>query len=296
MKDFQSIITDVQGLGLNLYDFAIQTDKGIQMHFFQPSNNCNNSYSIGKAFLMTAVGMLYDEGKLDVHEKLYPHFREYFDASSDPRWQEVTVEHALRHRLGFDHTFQELDIDPVYGSYPIEEHFAAPYPTGDFLRIVFSQRLPYPPGEHHQYSDAAIYTLSRLVSKLTGQKTEDFLRERLLTPMGFHQTAWGHCSLGYTFAASAFYASAADLVKLAWLYMHGGVYEGKRYLSEAWVKLALEREYDMHPRGQRLLGKRGMNGQGMMFSRDAGFAVAWHGFEKKERIDELIAYLDGIEG
>ena len=68
--NFEEIICSIARLGLNLYDFAMYSDGRIQTHRFQPCNNCNNSYSVAKAFVVTAVGLLWDDGKLNVTDSL----------------------------------------------------------------------------------------------------------------------------------------------------------------------------------------------------------------------------------
>ena len=70
MIDFANLKARVSALKLNLYDLSIQTDAGIETCRFQPCNACNNSYSVAKAFIMSAVGLLADAGKLRVTDSL----------------------------------------------------------------------------------------------------------------------------------------------------------------------------------------------------------------------------------
>ena len=67
MLAFERIVADLGALGVNLYDFSLYAPDGtIRTHRFQPCNRCNDSYSVAKAFTMTAVGLLWDDGLLDV--------------------------------------------------------------------------------------------------------------------------------------------------------------------------------------------------------------------------------------
>ena len=61
--NFERIIGDVAAMNLNLYDLALYSDGRIQSHCFCPCNRCNNSYSVAKAFTMTAVGLLWEQNK-----------------------------------------------------------------------------------------------------------------------------------------------------------------------------------------------------------------------------------------
>ena len=47
--------------GLNIYSIAVMDGDGIRTVQLQPANRCNNSYSVAKAFTMTAIGMLWDK-------------------------------------------------------------------------------------------------------------------------------------------------------------------------------------------------------------------------------------------
>lgn len=274
------LIQDIASLGLNLYDFALYTPDGILTHRFQPCNNCANSYSVAKLFVVTALGMLWDEGKIRMDDPL----SRYFDIpeNADPRWHSATIEHAVTHRLGFGEGFLDIDTEDT-----------TQYPTEDYLSMVFAHPLAYDPGTESQYSDAAYYLLSRLVSIVTAEKLDVFLKRRLLKPLRFHEAAWSRCPQEYPLGATGLYISAGDMVKLPALYMQGGVWQGKRLLSEAWVQLAIDRAYELHPLSETgsLIGKGGMYGQMAAFSKEKQLAIAWHAHEEGDGMDRLKAYL-----
>ena len=280
--NFESVIRAVEAMNLNLYDIALYTEKGIQTHRFWPSNRCNDSYSVAKAFVVTAIGLLWEEGKLNVTNSLYEFFREDFPREADPGWRLTTVEHAMTHRLGFDKGFLDIDQEDVRG-----------YSSDDYLQLVLSHPLAYMPGLYHQYSDAAYYLLSRLVGRVAGENIDSLLYRKIFLPMGFREIAWSRCPHGYPIAATGLYISAEDMVKLGALYLNGGVWEGRRLLSQEWVEKTIANEYEFHamaPNG--LIGKGGLYGQAVVFCREKGFAAAWHGYEQSERIKQLIDYFD----
>lgn len=280
--DFDQIVRDMEALRLNLYDFALYTPSGIRMHRFQPCSNCLNSYSVAKLFVVTALGMLFDEGKIRMDDPIHRYFE--IPKSASPRWQRVTIEHAVTHRIGFSEGFLDIDTEDTTA-----------YPHEDYLEIVFGHPLAYEPGEHEQYSDAAYYLLSRLVSEVSGERLDAFVRRRLLAPLRFQEAAFSCCPLGHPIGATGLYIGAADMVKLSALYLEGGVWQGERLLSREWVDMAIGRHYEIHPYGERgLMGKCGMYGQAALFSKERRFAVAWHAHEKREGMKRLEAYFDGL--
>ena len=128
-----------------------------------PSNYCQNTYSIAKAFTMTAIGILWDRGLLSLNEKICDIFKDELPPDIDSRWEKATVEMALLHRLGFPGSFLDIDVTD-------SNEFGE-----DFLKYCFKANLEYSPGEDELYTDGAYYILSRIVTKKTGMHLDDFL-------------------------------------------------------------------------------------------------------------------------
>ena len=208
------IINKAAECGINLYSIALMNENGLQKKRIRQSNRCNNSYSVAKAFTMTAIGMLYDRGLISVDDKIYDIFKDEFPSEFDPKWKDVTVDHVLRHRVGFDCGFLDIDVEDI-----------SKYGTDDFLKIVLSHPLHYAPGEKWVYSDAAFYLLSRVVSKISGQKLDDFMSPVLFGTLGFQEFAWSRCPHGYPMGATGLYISSADMVKLGYAYACGGEHQ-----------------------------------------------------------------------
>lgn len=280
---FEKMIPDIEKMGINLYGMAFYQDGRIEEHRFQPCNNCSNCYSIAKAFIMTAIGMLYDDGVIDIKRPISFYMSSLLPKDADPAWKISTVENALTHKLGFGTGFLDIDVENV-----------TEYPTDDYLSMVFSHPLRYLPGEQYQYSDAAFYLLSRLITCVTGETADVFLNRRLFQPLQFHEVAWSRCPRNYPMGATGLYISAYDMVKLAALYLEGGMWNGRRILSEKWVNKAIGNEYELRVRSSSgLIGKGGMYGQMMLFNREKRFAVAWHTHNPdSEAIQRLIEYVD----
>lgn len=272
--NFESIVQGLASLGVNLYDFALWTpDGGIQSHRFQPCNRCNNSYSVAKAFTMTAIGLLRDDGKLNVTDSLGSIFG--CDA-----WNNVTIEHALTHRIGYGQGYMDIDVEDI-----------SEYPTDDFLKLALGYPRPYAPGEHYQYTDAAFYLLSRVVDHVSGEKLDALLWRRVIKPMGFQEIAWSRCPHEYPIGATGLYISSHDMVKLGALYLNNGLWNGRRLISSEWISLAEKRGYELHAAADGILGKGGMYGQFLGYSREKNIAFAWHAFDDGKSRKSILDYL-----
>ena len=252
----------------NIYTIAEITENEEKVIHIQPANSCNNSYSVAKAFTATAIGMLQDDGLLNVHDLVFPILEQSFPHNYDKKWGKVTIEHVLKHQVGFDRGFLDIDVENIYK-----------YGTDDFLHIVLSRDLPFEPGTHSVYSDAAYYLLSRIVTEKSGRKLDDFLMERLFLPLEFQEIAWSTCPKGYPMGATGLYIRTEDMVKLGWVYVNGGIYNGKCIVSENWIKQTLSCGYELSKQGElNAYAKGGMNGQMLYLSFDSKRAIAWHGY------------------
>lgn len=242
-----------------------------------PANPTCNSYSVAKAFTVTAIGILYDKGLLKPSDFLCDILKEYLPKNIDPKWLKVTIHDVLLHKVGFGSGLLDIDCED-----------ASLYPTNDYLQIVLSTKLRYEPGTVHQYSDAAYYLLSRVVAKLSGKDLCELLRPILMEQMKFKELAWSTCPYGYSMGATGLYIRTEDMVKLGILYLNKGMWKEERIVSEEWVNLVLTNEYEFKHIKKGWYGKGGMCGQFLMFDLNTKKAVACHSYDDRVRISLFI--------
>ncbi|MBO5222728.1 MAG: beta-lactamase family protein [Clostridia bacterium] len=265
----------------NIYRIAeMRGDEEPKELCLQKGNRCSNSYSVAKAFTVAAVGLLYDRGLLDPAEKITDILKQFITQAPAEGWQDVTLDHLMRHRCGLSTGFLDIDCnDPrSFGQ--------------DYLQYTLSQPLCCPPDTERRYSDGAFYLAARAVEARCGKGLDDFLWEHLLWPMGFREMAFSHCPMGHAMGATGLYLQAGDMVKLGGLWLNGGIYHGKRLLSQEWIEQSLRRGYEMRPVGNKgCYGKSGMNGQMLLVLPHEGRAIAWHGHDSaaKEALVRLLS-------
>lgn len=270
----ETLAAELRHRGVDLYSICERRNGQETVLSFTPSSRCHNSYSVAKAFTVTAIGMLADEGKLDTNQRIYDLLSPHFPAEHDPKWEQVTLHNLLTHRIGLEKGFLDIDVEDV-----------STYGTDDYLRYAFSQPLPLPVGASYKYSDAAYYILSRAVSEIAGEDLCLFLRKRLFNPLHFGEVAWSMCPHGYAMGATGLYISSRDMAKLGQLYLDGGKWEGQSLLSQHWIDTVFARGYEFTRRSSRSAerdsyGKGGMYGQMLYLSRRENLVLAWHAFDK----------------
>lgn len=261
----ESIFDKITEVSSNLFTFSAIED-GVEYTLNGPnrSNPCNNTYSVAKAFTMTAAGMCYDRGLLKIEDKVCDLFRDQLPAEYDPKWEQVTVDAVLRHSMGIAGGFLDIDVENLHE-----------YPTHDFLQIIFSKPLPATPGEDRVYSDAAYYLLSRIVTQVSGEKLEEMLMKNLFLLTGCREAAWSKCPYGYAMGATGLYIRSIDIARLGSIYAHDGMWKDTRIISKEWVDLAKERHYEFARRDNGAYTKGGMRGQMVYFNPATGLSAGW---------------------
>lgn len=222
----------------NVYSLCEWENGKMRQEALQPANRLNNCYSLSKSFTSAAVGMLEYENKLSREDTIDAYIADLFPAENAEKLRQVKIRDLLSHAAGFaEGTLFEGD------QYDHE--------TDDWATYSLSRPLPYPPGEKSVYSNATYYLLARIAERAAGRPAFDYLRDRLLRPLGFRGYAAMTCPEGHTFGASGMFFSCADLLTFGRLLLGGGELGGRRYLSEDYVR---EASSPLLPCGERFYG------------------------------------------
>lgn len=244
-----------------------------------PANGAQNSYSIAKAFTVTAIGMLVDRKLLRVDEKVCDILRDMLPPDLDTSWEMMTVHHLLTHSAGF-----------AGGCLDIDAENQVPIAGEDYLAYLLRSKPEYTPGTERRYSDAAYYLLSRIFTAKSDKKMDDYLLQHLFYPLGFREMAWSKCPKGYPMGATGLYVYTEDLAKLGVLYLNRGMYGGEQIISKEWVDTVLSEGYEFTKTAGGGYGKGGMYGQMLIFYPHRNIVVAYHSFGG----DGLVSYLDSV--
>lgn len=228
MEILEQIRQEIAQKGYNVYRLVEMTDAGTQVLEPQESAVLHQCYSVTKSFTACAIGILWDRGLISLDDRIYEEFEPYFPKDHCKTWEKVTVRDVLRHRVGgaiepcmyrhIDHPEIPTDVDP--------------------LTDIFDQDLPGTPGEEIVYGEHNYYILSRLVEKKTGVLLEEFMRKEVFDPLGFQYPAWAKDPQGHNYGGDGLCLRTVDMAKFGWLYVNGGVWDGKRILSEEWINLS----------------------------------------------------------
>nr|MBQ4317623.1 serine hydrolase [Clostridia bacterium] len=192
-------------------------------------------YSVSKTFVSAAVGMLADEGKIDIHDPIIKYFPEYDNADLHPLIREMTIRDMLMmstcHKYNTYNRYHKVWIDTFFKPDNEPDHKA---------------------GTEFRYDTSATYTMDVLVERITGKTFLEYLKEKALLELGFSKDAWCvEAPEGYAWGGSGVECTARDLARFAAIFANGGVVNGKRYLSEQYVKEATTAQIDNLSKGAK---------------------------------------------
>lgn len=246
------------------------------------TNPCQNVYSVAKAFVVTAVGLLVDRGLLSTDEVVTDILADEIPDGCQPAWYKTTVDMLLLHKVGLPGGFLDIDC----------------YDSRNFGEDYLAYTLTYPTPEDYTpdkstYTDAAFYILSRIVEKRAGEPLDNLLWRELLFPIGCLEAAFSRCPKGHPMGATGLYIRAAEVAKLGSIYLNGGMYGSRRILSENWVRTVLARGYELKPKcAGRAYGKGGMRGQMLLVLPEQKRIIAWQGYGSADLTEAAINYKD----
>lgn len=166
--------------------------------------------SVSKPITAAGVLQLVEQGKLRLDQPI----GEILDLSrwTDRRIENVTVRHLLTHRGGWD---RSKAFDPMFRDQAIAKALGRPLPTVPQMVIDYmaTQPLQSDPGTNYAYSNFGYCVLGRIIEKRTGQSYEDYIRERLLAPVGVTRMRIGHSLPAQRFPGEVEYVDPSNSLK-----------------------------------------------------------------------------------
>jgi CubicO group peptidase (beta-lactamase class C family) len=177
-------------------------------------------YSVSKSFTATAIGLLADEGRIRVTDRLADLLPEYVPENAHEYFSQITVRDLL------------MMAAP---SSPVTYVDDGP----DWAKSFCKHPCDHPPGTQFAYDTGATVALCAIVEKLTGQSMFESMRAKLFDPIGFSKDAFCVESPdGRSWGGSGVNCTLRDLARFAEVYLNGGVWNGRRLLSREWVEEA----------------------------------------------------------
>ena len=139
--------------------------------------------SISKPITAIAILQLCEQGKLQLEDPVFSLLGIRLNAEkkngSDPRLAEITVQHLLQHRGGWD---RNLSFDAMFKSisFAQQQGVAPPATQEVVIQAMLKQPLDFSPGERYAYSNFGYCLLGRVIERLSGMSYESFVKQNVL--------------------------------------------------------------------------------------------------------------------
>ncbi len=179
-------------------------------------------YSVSKSFTSAAVGLAIEEGLLALDDRVVQFFPEQTPVPTDERRLDLRIRHLLTMTTGHA-------SDPTDAVTSAERDW-----VGAFLR----QPLEADPGSLFVYNTAATFVLSALVQHVTGQRLLDYLRPRLLEPLGIREAHWQQNPDGIDTGGFGLSVSTRAIAAFGTMLLNRGELRGQQLLAPDWVTAA----------------------------------------------------------
>jgi CubicO group peptidase (beta-lactamase class C family) len=152
--------------------------------------------SVSKPITAAAIMKLVEEGKLELDDRVAPfiaHLTPAPGATVDPRWEQITIRHLLNHAGGWDRTKPNGGFDPIDRPAIAAAAVNAPAPASaeTLIRYMKGMPLDFDPGEKFAYSNFGYIILGRVIERVSGMPYGEYVRARVLQPVGAHRTQQG---------------------------------------------------------------------------------------------------------
>ena len=186
----------------------------------------NQVYSMSKSFCSTAVGIAQDKGLLSLNEKIIDIFPEKCPEKISDNLAQMTLLHVLSMNTGHEECVMNKMIT-----------------SDDPVAAFLSSEVKYVPGTHFTYNTGATFLASACINRRTGMSAYEFLEKNLFEDLDIRGAQW-NSRFGISEGGVGLHISSEDAAKLGLLYLYGGVYGGKRLLSEDYCSLAVSKISD----------------------------------------------------
>lgn len=189
---------------------------------------CHRMYSQTKSFVGVAIGLLEEEGKLSLNDKIADYFPDKIDGELPEYLSDQTIKEMLTMTTVGGPSWWFVSEDP------------------DRVHQYFNEkRKTRPSGTLWEYDSPGSQVLCALVERLSKKPLLSYLQEKLFNEMGVFKTARVlKTPNGDSWGDSAMICTLRDMAAFGQFVMNYGVWNGKRLMNERYLKEATSKIVD----------------------------------------------------
>ena len=204
-----------------VYGVEIYEDGNLAYSFGDTKENIHPIYSCTKSILAIAVGIALDRNLIDISKDILYYIPEKYTLGLSKEMKEKWKKLSL-YRL----------MTMSVPGFPFRA------PDDNYMDFSFSIKDFNPDDNSFDYSNVPAYLVGVALSEAIGKDAWEFIKRNIFDPLEITDATYSRCSKGYFYGASGMEMSVNDLSKIGLLLYNGGTYNGKRIVSEEYVKKA----------------------------------------------------------
>lgn len=214
-------------------------------YFDGDASTLRDTRSATKSITDMLVGIAITEKKLSgVDARVLPLLPEHARRlqNPDPRKDKITVEDFLTMSSPLEcDDWNDFSRGNEERMYVVEDwaQFILDLPIAGHMHLG-EQVDPPPYGRYFSYCTGGVFTLSEVLQKATGMRTDHYAQEKLFGPLGITDEQWFYSPMNIPQTGGGLRLSGRDLLKLAQLYLNGGSWQGRRIVDENWVRTSTQ--------------------------------------------------------
>lgn len=194
-------------------------------------------WSMTKSVTSTLVGAALADGFI---KSLDDPVTRYLPELKGGGYDGVTIRQILQMRSGVDYE-ERYDFDNPGPA--ARNHIAALVKNvARFVDPARTIKRAHPPGEVFAYKTIDTAVLGWLIERVTGNSVAAYTARKLWEPIGAEADGFyimdGPPGVGREFSGAGFNATARDWARFGQMILNGGMADGRRVVSEDWVKTA----------------------------------------------------------
>jgi CubicO group peptidase (beta-lactamase class C family) len=190
-------------------------------------------------------------------------------ANPDPRKDRILVRHALTHTTG-------LDCDDAFEE-PLspgnESIMQTQREEPNWWRFMLNLPMAHEPGERYAYCSGGISLAGGALTMATGEWLPALFDRTVARPLQFQRYYWNLMTDGGGYVGGGAFVRTRDFLKVGQAYLDGGVWNGRRIASEAWVRDALAPHEPITPESTGLPLEQFQN---FYYPGAPGEGLGWH--------------------
>ena len=255
----------------------LRHDKVVAEHWWAPygPQYPHAMYSATKTFTGAAVGFAVQEGLLKISDRVQDFFPDLMPEHPAPELSRLTVEHLLTMSAG---------------------HARTQYPGSgdDQVRSFLAMDYAHEPGTSFAYNITCSHMLSQIITRVTGITLYEYLKPRLLDPLGIRDVVWEMDLDGRNMGNGGMHSRTSDLAKMGIFLKNRGVWNGKQLLAREWVEAMTTPHIYQRPDLSKEENEKDDSGQGYGYQVWMGRHNSWRAIGGQNQLIMVIPEYDVV--